>query len=316
MGSSDWRPQASQSVRRLRAKVYRQIRLFFEQRDVLEVDTPILSSSASTDPELSHLYCDINDINFYLQTSPEFAMKRLLASGAGSIFQICRCFRGGEIGRHHCSEFVMLEWYRLDFSLQKLIQETSDLLQLWWPGRKVIHYRYRDILKARTGLDYDASDLDDFRQYLGQKPGNISPALLAGERDQLCDMIFAIDITPTLGFDSIAVLTGYPASQAQFAKLNEAGNEALRFEIYFDGIELANAYEELLDSKQQSLRFSEQNKQRESLSRPPVNVDQNLISALEQGLPQCSGIAMGIDRLLMLIAGKSDINEITEFPVS
>ncbi len=314
MDHSYWQPSASHAERKLRAQVYRQIRAFFDERNVLEVDTPILSRSASTDPELTHLLCHSERTSRYLQTSPEFAMKRLLASGSGSIYQICRCFRALEQGRYHSPEFVMLEWYRQSFVIQALIDEVIDLLNTWWPDRKPIIYRYRELLKERTGLDYDLSPLDDFKDYLNQKSGFISSSLLQGNRDELCDLIFGTDIAPTLGHDAVAVLTAYPPSQAQFAKLNNNGEEALRFEVYIDGIEIANAYEELLDSTLQNQRFQDQNARREALDKPQVVIDQHLLSAMNHGLPQCSGVALGLDRLIMLLATKERISEVIEFP--
>jgi len=253
--------------------------------------------------------------NYYLQTSPEFAMKRLLAAGSGSIYQICRCFRAAESGRRHSPEFVMLEWYRVGFQLRQLIDELVDLLHTWWPQRAVQIHDYRRLLTERTGLDYEQTSLDDIRAYLCSSDQYYSPALLQGERDDLYDLVFSAKIEPTLGVGTISVLTNYPASQAQFAQLSDDGKSAHRFEVYLDGIELANGYLELLDEQQQAERFLRQNRQREELSKPIIDVDQRLLAALEHGLPACSGVALGVDRLLMLVAGQSDINGVIEFPL-
>jgi len=309
----DWRPNASQAARRLRAQLYKTIRDFFDQRDVLEVDTPILSSGASTDPMLDHLSCINTGQSYYLQTSPEFAMKRLLAAESGSIYQICRCFRAGESGRRHNPEFTMLEWYRTDFSLQQLIDEIVCLLQHWFPQRVARDYDYEELITQHTGLNYDSSSIEDIRNYLSSNSASYSIELLQGRRDDLFDLIFSSEIEPTLGIDNIAIMTNYPASQAQFAELSNCGNHAKRFEVYINGIELANGYEELADSNEQAMRFAQHNEQRIALSKPAISVDQRLLSALTHGLPQCSGVALGLDRLLMLVADLESLDQVLEF---
>ena len=231
-------------MRQRRAQLYKQIRAFFELRQVLEVDTPIMSVSASTDPMLDHLSSRNSGRDYYLQTSPEFAMKRLLAAGSGSIYQICRCFRAGESGRRHNPEFVMLEWYRIDFSVAQLIDEVIALLQLWFPQRVVQFYDYRELLLERTGLEYEQASLEDVRKYLASDSGNYSEALLHGNLDDLYDLVLASEIESTLGIDVITVISNYPASQAQLAQLTPDGASAQRFEIYINGIEMANGYEE------------------------------------------------------------------------
>ncbi|MBL4850812.1 MAG: EF-P lysine aminoacylase GenX [Gammaproteobacteria bacterium] len=327
----DWQPGASQAVRQLRAQLYKQIRDFFAARKVLEVDTPILSLAASTDPMLDHWQSKqyyvlplkggqnrasgYNDTqhDYYLQTSPEFAMKRLLASGSGSIYQICRCFRAGESGRRHNPEFVMLEWYRVDFQLIQLIEEVVDLLQLWWPQRQVQLYDYRELLLDRTGLDYEQASVADIQAYLSASATQYSTELLQGQRDDLYDLVFSNEIEPSLGIDSIAVLTNYPVSQAQYSQLNLDGSSAQRFEVYLNGVELANGYQELRDGAEQAQRFAQHNAQREVLLKPQIKIDHRLLAALDHGLPACSGVALGIDRLLMLVARKGHIDEIVEF---
>lgn len=243
-------------------------------------------------------------------------MKRLLAAGSGSIYQICRCFRAGESGRHHNPEFVMLEWYRTGFTLRQLIHEVVELLQIWWPQRPLELFDYRQLLSEKTGLDYDHSSLDDIRSYLSASENVYSAALMQDERDALYDLIFATDIAPKLGLASIAVIANYPASQAQLAQLSEDGCSAMRFEVYAEGIELANGYQELLDSEEQGQRFFAQNRYRESIFKPVVEVDARLLAALRHGLPPCSGVALGLDRLLLLIAGRDSISEVIEFPLA
>ncbi len=311
-----WQPSASQAVRQLRAQLYQQIRDFFAAHKVLEVDTPILSLAASTEPMLDHWQskgCNDTQHDYYLQTSPEFAMKRLLACGSGSIYQICRCFRAGELGRHHNPEFVMLEWYRIDFQLIQLIEEVVELLQLWWPQRQVQFYDYRELLLDRTGLDYEQASVADIQAYLRSSTRQYSAELLQGQRDDLYNLVFSSEIEPSLGIDSIAVLINYPVSQAQYSQLSMDGNSAQRFEVYLNGIELANGYQELLDSAEQAERFSQHNVQREALLKPSITIDHRLLAALDHGLPVCSGVALGIDRLLMLVAEKEHIDEVVEF---
>ncbi len=295
--------------------MYKKVREFFDRRDVLEVDTPILSLAASPDPMLDHLQCKTDQRSYYLQSSPEFAMKRLLASGSGSIYQICHCFRAAESGRRHNPEFVMLEWYRVGFQLQHLIDDLVNLLHIWWPQRPVQICDYQQLLTERTGLDYEQTRLDDVRAYLGAGEQVYSQELLQGERDDLYNLVFAAEIEPTLGTECICVLTNYPASQAQLAQLSDDGKHAHRFEVYLDGIELANGYQELLDWHQQAERFMHQNTQRDQLCRPRVNVDERLLAALDHGLPACSGVALGLDRLLMLLAGRDHIDDVIEFAI-
>jgi len=302
-------------VRQRRAQLYKQIRAFFELRQVLEVDTPIMSVSASTDPMLDHLSSRNSGRDYYLQTSPEFAMKRLLAAGSGSIYQICRCFRAGESGRRHNPEFVMLEWYRIDFSVAQLIDEVIALLQLWFPQRVVQFYDYRELLLERTGLEYEQASLEDVRKYLASDSGNYSEALLHGNLDDLYDLVLASEIESTLGIDVITVISNYPASQAQLAQLTPDGASAQRFEIYINGIEMANGYEELRDVVEQAERFAQHNERREELLKPAIAVDQRLLLALDHGIPPCSGVALGIDRLLMLITEKESLDEVIEFSI-
>lgn len=282
---------------------------------MLEVDTPILSSAASTDPLLDHLSSNNAGSDYYLQTSPEFAMKRLLAAGSGSIYQICRCFRAGESGPRHNPEFVMLEWYRIDFSMHQLIDEVTTLLQQWFPQRVVEYYDYKKLLNDRTGLCYDEASIEDIRAHLRSTSNYYSEQLLQGQRDDLFDLVFADEIEPTLGLEDIVVLSNYPASQAQYAELAADGVSAQRFEVYINGVELANGYQELRDPDEQITRFAQHNTLREALSKPVIEVDQRLLAALDHGLPACSGVALGVDRLLMLIAGKDRIDDVIEFSI-
>lgn len=304
-------------MRELRARVYADLRAFFSARGVLEVDTPVLSAAASTDPQLEHFLTRSGESNYYLQTSPEFAMKRLLAADSGPIYQLCKCFRRAESGRRHNPEFTMLEWYRPGFAMQQLVDEVIALLRLWWPQRPLAQYRYRDLLMRYAGIDYDASSLGDLRACLRASAAGFSPLLLGGDRDDLCELILSAHIEPQLGVDGIDVVTHFPLSQSQLAEtVADYGGSALRFEVYVAGLELANGYQELCDADELRRRFAHHNAQRQRLGKPPVVVDERLLAAMAEGLPQCSGVALGVDRLLMLIAGVEHIDDVLDFPWS
>lgn len=290
-----------------------QVRHFFAQRKVLEVETPLLCQGAPTDPHLESMQVDTNCGVRFLQTSPEFAMKRLLAAGSGDIYQICKSFRGGESSARHNPEFTMLEWYRIGFTLAELITEVIDLLQ------------------QELGLltVFEASYQELFEQCLGVNPHQASTEVLAGlgqkvagreleymTRADWLDLLMSQVVEPTLP-PGIAAITDFPSCQAALSQVTEddSGNQiAKRFEVYINGVELANGYLELLDSDELAKRF-EADRQIRQQQKLATNVgDDYLLAAMQNGLPACAGVAVGLDRLLMAKTGSSDIATLLSFP--
>ena len=308
MNSSDWRPTASPEAIRLRAKLYHQIRDFFQQRDVLEVDTAILSSAATTDPNIESL--QLAEPPLFLQTSPEFAMKRLLANGSGAIYQIAKAFRAGEEGQRHHREFAMLEWYRPGFDYQQLMEEVAALLQFVTNWQLIEKVSYREI----------------FQQHLGINPHLVENAELTAlvhlhtnyqsvddDKDVLLDLLMSHVIEPQLGQSGLTFIYDYPTSQCALAKItyDKTGQlVAQRFELYIRGVELAKGYQELTDWQEQEARFARDNLKRRGRGLPEHPMDRQLIAALKQGLPECAGVALGVDRLLMLMLGSQHIKEV------
>ena len=318
----DWQPSACIETLRERARLMAKVRAFFAQRDVLEVETPVLGQGGSTDVHLVSLHTlartDKGQRHLWLQTSPEFHMKRLLAAGSGPIFQLARSFRDGEVGARHNIEFTMLEWYRPHFSLDELIDETTTLILLLlpsFPGR-LVHYRYRELFHTHLEVDPFTTSLEKLRS-LAAKRAQMSPHSLADEgRDTCLDLLMSMVIEPTLGQQELSVVVDYPASQAALARRHQdADGEwvASRFEVYLNGIELANGYDELTDANEQRARFEADNAERRRLGLPEVDADERLLGALAHGMPDGAGVALGIDRLIQLALGKARLEEVLAF---
>ena len=340
---SQWRPSASIDALRARANLLGQIRSFFANKQVLEVDTPSLSRHSVTDPYLNALSTlhtqpgSSKRVPLFLQTSPEFAMKRLLASGSGDIFQICKAFRDDEVGRQHNPEFTILEWYRTGFSMQDLIDETAELLirvlnAYTQTCTTVEQYTYAELFERYCNFnplyvspkellkqlevfglqDYSASVLSvidsevDHSQISEGKRQQI-------HSDAMLQVLFNQYIETQIGQHRPAIVTHFPASQASLATLADDGLTANRFEVYFKGVELANGFNELKDPELQLARFEIDNQKRLALGLPIVPIDTNFIDALRAGLPKCSGIALGVDRLFMLALNKQEIREVLSF---
>jgi lysyl-tRNA synthetase class 2 len=318
--SQAWRPTADLPALRRRAETLRRARDFFFQRGVLEVETPALVNTPVTDVNLGSARVDVPGFAtpLFLHTSPEYAMKRLLAAGSGDIFQICRVYRGGERGRLHNPEFTMLEWYRLGFSLEELMREVAELTRalLGAPADLPVEYvTYRDALRHHAGVD----PLDAPRATLEQAARALGlDAAQAGSlgRDELLDLIVGAQVGPALGTHALTFVHRYPASQAALARIDPADPRvALRFELYHRGVELANGYHELASSTEQRQRFAADQESRRARGLPVQPVDQHLLAALAAGLPECAGVALGFDRVLMLAAGAASIDEVLAFPV-
>ncbi|BCB62731.1 elongation factor P--(R)-beta-lysine ligase [Halomonas sp. A020] len=318
----NWQPTATVDTLRERARLIATMRAFFAARDIWEVETPVLGQGGSTDVHLVSLATlartDKGQRKLWLQTSPEFHMKRLLAADSGPIFQLAKSFRDGEVGARHNIEFTMLEWYRPGFTLAQLIEETTALVAHVLPQSPgpVVHYRYRELFHRHLEVDPFTTSLETLRTLAAQR-GNMSAQALAEEgRDTCLDLLMGMVIEPTLGQQELSVVVDYPASQAALARRHrDADGEwvASRFELYMNGIELANGYDELTDAEEQRQRFDADNAERRRLGLTEVEVDAHLLAALEQGLPASSGVALGLDRLIQLALGKARLEEVLAF---
>ncbi len=305
---SAWGPAATLEAVRLRAELNRRLRAFFEARGVLEVETPILSAAAIPDPALESLSCrytgpgHADGLSLYLHTSPEFPMKRLLAAGSGPIYQLCKVFRQGEAGSRHNPEFSMLEWYRPGFGMKALMAEVDELVRellrgTLEPGETEL-LSYAAAFQRYLGVDPFAASIDELAACARTEGINAPP--LEG-RDEWLDLLLVERIEPELGRGRLTFLYGYPASQAALARISpEDPRQAERFELYCEGLELANGFHELTDAAEQRRRFEAENAERQARGMAPVPLDEQLLAALEVGMPDCSGVALGLDRLLML----------------
>lgn len=315
--------QTANSVRsalELRARLYALIRAFFAQRQVLEVETPILSAGANTDPNIQSFstrfrgHEDSGARQRWLRTSSEFAQKRLLVAGVGDNYELGRVFRDGEAGRRHNPEFTMLEWYRVGWDHHQLMVEVVDLVQaaLALDGKSShLHpSSYRDLFVATLGLDpFVAKETE-----LCAAMGDVRVDSQGLARDDWLDLLLTHRIQPHFPPDRITVVYDYPMSQCALAQIrHDDPPVAERFEVYLGQQELANGYHELIDAAEQHARFERDNARRGERGLPELPVDENFLTALERGLPGCAGVALGIERLLMAMTGSQDIGEVMAF---
>jgi lysyl-tRNA synthetase class 2 len=316
---SDWRPAANPNMLVARATLNQQIRNFFRARGVLEVETPLLARSIGTDPNLHPItaayqaWPHASVDTFYLQTSPEFAMKRLLAAGSGSIFQLCKAFRNGESGSRHNPEFTMLEWYQPGYSLAQLMDEVEALITAVLGHLSCTRRSYGDLFEHLLGIDPHAVTTTDLQQLVQQHLELSEPD---PDHDTCLELLYSHVIEPQL--QDAVIIYDYPASQAALAKvaLNDKGQRiARRFELVIRGMEIANGYDELLDPQEQLQRFAHDQRLRIARGLPEVTADQHLLAALNHGLPACAGVALGVDRLLMLQTGATTIDGVLTFPL-
>lgn len=317
---SDWQPDASLELLRARARLLAQTREFFARRKVLEVETPVLSQASVTDIHIQSLYTTqvlgAHDMRqYFLQTSPEYAMKRLLAAGSGAIYQIARVFRQGEAGQRHNPEFSLLEWYRPAYKLKDLMQETAEYCQLVLGRLDSEFYSYRQIFLLHLGFDpgfISDQDLIAFGQSQIKVQGDL-------QRQQWLDLLMSECIEPKLKKPGVlSFIFDYPACQAALARIDKDQDGvpvAKRFEVFYQGLELANGYDELLEADEQRQRFEEDARQRQSSGLAAVPIDEHLLAALQAGMPACCGVALGLDRLLMLQQQRSRISEVLAFAI-
>jgi len=319
MMKCDWRPAGPIENICYRAEVLRKTRDFFSQRGVMEVETPLLCSASVTDPHLHSLGCPLRipgrgELRYYLQTSPEYAMKRLLAAGSGPIFQICKAFRDGERGNRHNVEFTILEWYRPGWDHHRLMDEIEEYLKAILHSVKGQRTSYRELFVEKLAVDPLQCSLEEIREVA---LGNGLPDIQALSVDTWLDLLMSHLLEGELGLEVPLFLYDYPASQAALSRIRDTSSlpVAERFEVYYQGVELANGYHELLDAEEHRRRFEENRRQRRALGLPVPDVDRFFLEALEHGLPPCAGVALGMDRLLMVMIGAKSIDEVLAFPV-
>ena len=308
-----------------RAQILQQIRQFFAERQVVEVETPALSQGTVTAVYLDAFTCKYNFLadspadqsaDLYLQTSPEFHMKRLLACGYGCIFQIAKAFRHEESGRNHNPEFTMLEWYRIGFDQYDLMQEVAELLQVVLGGDKAVFTSYQDVFIKTVFIDPLTATFDELVGVLNKHSKSADWLVEMNDIDLLLQFIFTEIIEPTIGIDQPQFIYDFPIAQASLAKRSsDDPRVAQRFECYYRGIELVNGFNELTDATEQVIRFEEDNRKRTEQGLAVKPIDVNFIAALSHGLPQCSGVALGIDRLIMLALDCQNINEVVSFGI-
>ena len=322
-----WHPSASISTLKKRARLLREIRAYFDAQGVLEVETPMLSANATVDAYIESFATQFRPIGHetsqccYLHTSPEFAMKRLLCAGSGDIYSLGKVFRNGEAGGRHNPEFTMLEWYRVGMDDQNLMDDVASLLAGVSNFQEVRRCSYGELFEQYLHLNpYIASD-EQLRQLVRNK---VDSRLQGLARNDCLDLLFSRFVEPNLQSSDLDVLSGYfvydyPATMSALARLttNADGHPvAARFELFVNGVELANGYHELLDASQQQARFEQEQQVRRERGYHIYPYDQNLIDALTHGMPDCAGVAMGIDRLLMLMLGTRNIADVLAFDFS
>ncbi|RBW64375.1 elongation factor P lysine(34) lysyltransferase [Vibrionales bacterium C3R12] len=317
---SDWQPSASIAKLQQRALLLASIRQFFAERQVLEVETPAISHATVTDVHLHTFQTDFigpgyaDGSHLYLMTSPEFHMKRLLAAGSGCIYQIGKAFRNEENGRYHNPEFTMLEWYRVGFDHHDLMAEMDALLQQVLQCEAAEKMTYQNAFLQVLGVCPLEASMQQLK-VVGNELGLSDIAEPEEDRDTLLQLLFSVGVENKIGLQVPAIVYDFPASQAALARINKQDPRvADRFEVYFKGIELANGFHELDDAKEQLARFEADNQKRVEMGLSPQPIDHHLIAALEAGLPACAGVALGIDRLIMLALNCDHIDDVTAFP--
>lgn len=312
-----WQPSADLDVLKQRAALLAKSRDFFAQRNVLEVQTPLLATAGNPDPHIDSVAADVSAGGFdepqaWLNTSPEFCMKRLLAAGSGDIYQLCAAFRAGESGRWHNPEFTILEWYRLGFDMHQLMAEVAELVAAL-AGRPLTT-SYKTWAQAWADKGLDANNADALTQQLNAAAIDVPKGLCLAA---LQDLAFSYLVQPALGEQGLCFVYHYPAEQASLARLDvDDPSVAKRFELFWQGVELANGFVELADAAEQAERFTADNQQREAEGKPVMPQDKKLLAALEKGLPDCAGVAVGFDRLAALALGQTQLDKVMSFSAS
>jgi lysyl-tRNA synthetase class 2 len=321
MSTGNWQPTATIDTLKRRAQLLADVRRFFAARQVLEVETPVLSQAAPTATyldsfEAQYLPPGSEPQSYYLQTSPEFLMKRLLAAGSGDIYQIARVFRNGELGRLHNPEFTMLEWYRPALDYHGLMDEVDALLQQVAGLPAALKFSYQTLFEQYLKLDPLQAEEDSLKQTALASIKGL-PDDWQSDRDGWLEMLMSEVIEPALAkLKQPVIVYDFPASQAQLARImqKESGvSVAARFEVFAGGLELANGYDECLDAAELEQRFEADNRQRQQQGKSVMPLDVRLLAAIEHGLPPCTGVAIGLDRLMLLITGLNQLEAVQSF---
>lgn len=297
-----------------RARMFQKVRHFFAEHNVMEVDVPMLGKAAPIDVHIDVMSIPLqNGEKGFLHTSPEYAMKRLLAFGSPDIYQMSHVFRDGELGHLHNPEFTMVEWYRLGISFETLIQETLKFIHLFLENLPVSYFSYREALQKFAGIDYLTASVDDLIACSKEHAMNLPPDVDEWSKDTLLQFIMGFIVEPKL--DNLTVIQYFPATQSALANTTIRYGEPIaeRFEVYCKGIELANGFHELTDSIEQRRRLNEQNAVRQKMGKGLLPVDENFLQALERGLPDCCGVAVGFDRLMLIRHEKTRLEEVLPF---
>lgn len=321
---SEWQPTASLEMLKAKARLLSKLRAFFAEKDILEVQTPVLSQAGNTEPTIEifvtqeHENSAHNIQPSFLNTSPEFAMKRLLAAGYGSMYQITPAFRQDEQGKRHNPEFTLLEWYRIDFDHHALMGEVNALVRFvaedFLKLERSDFFSYQDAMIKFAEVDPFNATNEELRQAT-IKAGIDAVGMDDAAQDTWLDLIMSEVVEKNLPLNRPVFIYDYPASQAALAKIRKGKPDvAERFELYINGLELANGFHELSDAEEQAQRFKQQQQQRKESGQQGIPADYHLIEALKHGMPECAGVAIGLERLLMVLTGTEHINEVLTFP--
>lgn len=314
----NWQPSASIEKLRLRASILKSIRDFFASRNVMEVETPNMCHTSVPDPFIQSIpalfqaHPESEEIRYYLQTSPEYAMKRLLAAGSGAIYQLGKAYRQGEIGRFHNPEFTMLEWYRPGFDHHDLMNEVDALLQYVLRSKAAERKTYQALFETHLNVNPHTATINELANCAAKQSLDIASPIT--DTDTWLNLLMSHCIEPQLGQDRPCFVYDFPASQAALSRLQPTNPPvASRFEVYINGIELANGFHELQNANEQRKRFENNLAQRKALGLSILPLDENFLSALEVGLPDCAGVALGVDRLIMLATKSERISDVLSF---
>ena len=316
--TANWRPTATAEARTARGAMLARVREYFSNAGVLEVDTPTFSCATSPDPHVPSFEANNAGQFGYLHTSPEYPMKRLLADGCGDIYQIAKVFRAGERGAQHNPEFTLLEWYRVGFELPALMQDVHRVVAaaLHQPVQ-AIQLPFRQASIDLGGFDPWTDSSEHMRDRLVAEGHSVPETLGMDEKDGWIDLAFSQLVASQFPRDRLTFVEGYPPSQAALARIELQGDiqVASRFEAYWSGLELANGFHELVDPIEQRSRFEAERAAAKASGLPERPVDERFLEALQSGLPDCAGVAIGLDRLLMVLLQADNIRDVLNFPV-
>jgi len=316
---SDWRPTASLDMLKTKARMLSKLRAFFAEKNILEVQTPLLSQAGNTEPTIESFVVQQKNKKAYLNTSPEFSMKRLLAADCGSIYQITPAFRQEEQSKRHNAEFTLLEWYRIGFDHYALMHEVDELIRFVAADDITLmpsqHYTYQDAMIKFADIDPFNTTVAELKT-VTQTAGIDVLGMDGVPEDTWLDLLMSQVVEKNLPLNCPVFIYDYPASQAALAKIRkgELHDVAERFELYINGMELANGFHELNDAAEQEQRFHKDQQQRKKNNQQSIPIDKHLIEAMKEGLPECAGVALGLERLLMVLTGTEDINNVLAFP--